>query len=68
MRATKIAFEKRYSDDSGVEFGVRLNDCEIEFESMSSTVSFSVDAIDWLIASLKRVREEIELGKIGEQQ
>jgi hypothetical protein len=57
LMATKIAFEQRYSDDSGVEFGVRLDGGEIEFECVQK-VSFPVAKLDWLIAALKRIKEE----------
>lgn len=62
MQATQITFEKRYSDDSGVEFGVRLNGDEIELESLN-TIVMPAREIYWLIAALERVREEIERGK-----
>ncbi len=58
LKASAIAFEKRYSDDSGVEFAVRLNVSNIEFESVNG-ISFPVEELDWLIASLQRIRDEV---------
>lgn len=57
MQATKLAFEKRYGDDSGVEFGVRLDGGEIEFEAVNK-ISFPVGELDWLIAALARIKAE----------
>ena len=58
MQATKIAFEKRYSDDSGVEFAVRLNGQEIEFAAVQ-TVFFPAEEVDWLMAALTRIKAEL---------
>jgi hypothetical protein len=59
MNPTKIAYEQRYSDDSGVEYGVRFDanriTREIEIESID-TVEFPADQIDWLIDSLCSIR------------
>jgi len=56
---TKIAFETRYSDDSGVEYGVRYDaeatTYEIEIESVSS-VRLPADKLDWLIESLQAIK------------
>ena len=57
MQATKLAFEKRYGDDSGVEFGVRMDGGEIEFEAVNK-VRFPVGELDWLIAALARIKAE----------
>ena len=55
----KIAFEKRYSDDSGVEFGVRYDANhfinEIELEAVQ-TISMPATQLDWLIESLQAIR------------
>ena len=60
MKANKLAFEQRYSDDSGVMFGVRLNGNEIEFEANSGAITcFPVEEIDWLIRALSRINEEL---------
>jgi hypothetical protein len=58
MKATTMAFQKRYSDDSGVEFGVTLKDGEIEFEHIGA-VSFPVGELAWLIAVLHRIEDEL---------
>lgn len=59
MRATKIAFEKRYLDDSGVQFRVRLNNSNVEFEAECGITVFPVEELDWLITALSRIREEV---------
>lgn len=48
---TSIAFERRYSDDSGVEMAVRLEGESIQFERIE-TVDFPVSELDWLIQTL----------------
>lgn len=63
LKATSIAFEKRYSDDSGVEFGVRLAPDamwgdKIEFAATESTASFPIDLLSWLMAALARIDAE----------
>ncbi len=57
-RPTKIAFEQRYPDDSGVEFAVRLDGNEIEFKHVNE-ISFPCEEIDWLIACLQRIKKEL---------
>ena len=63
LKVTVMAFEEPYSDDSGVEFRVKYDsndtDDEITFERVSNT-SFPAKKLDWLIASLVRIRAEIE--------
>lgn len=58
MKATSIAFERRYVDDSGVEFAVRLVNREIELEAVNK-INFPEEEIDWLINCLYRVKDEI---------
>lgn len=62
---TKLAFEERYDDDSGVEFAVSFNGHEVhsngcqgvvEFEHAGVT-SFPVDRLDWLIERLVAIKE-----------
>ena len=60
MRATHLAFEQRYSDDSGVSFAVRLINGEIEFEAVDK-VRFPQDELDWLITALLRIRDERDM-------
>lgn len=54
---TKIAFEQRYSDDSGVEFAVRFDSVrgEIQFEAVNQ-VEFPADELDWIIEALEAIR------------
>lgn len=63
MKATKIAFEKRYSDDSGVEKAVRYNvndfGSEVEIERDGNVVCFSVDDIEWLRDALFEIQHEL---------
>lgn len=58
MKPTKIAFEKQYSDNSGVEYGVRLNATEIELESIN-TINFPIEELDWLIEALMNIKAVI---------
>jgi hypothetical protein len=52
---SKIAFEQKYSDCSGVEFAVRLDGREIEFQSINA-VNFPIEELPWLIESLEAIR------------
>lgn len=62
MTPTSMGFEKNYLDDSGVEYAVRYNGAEvidqIEIERVS-TVQFPVDQLEWVIACLQRIRDEV---------
>lgn len=60
MRATKLAFEKRYSDDSGVESAVRLDGGVIQFERHGHSVEFDASDLPWLQDALSRVKSELE--------
>lgn len=59
---TKISFEQRYLDDSGVEFAVRFDgndhDNQIEFERVN-TIQFPLAQLEWLICCLQRINEEV---------
>jgi hypothetical protein len=55
MKPTIIGFEQRYSDDSGVEFAVRLDSGTIEFEHIND-VDFPLCELDWLIECLMNIR------------
>jgi hypothetical protein len=57
-KATALAFERRYADGSGVEYAVRLKGDKIELESVDD-VSFPVAELDWLIACLQRIKDEV---------
>lgn len=65
MKPQKMAFEKRYSDDSGVEYAVRYDATKmhhsggmtIELESIN-TIQFPTSKLDWLIECLTRIKAE----------
>ena len=59
MKATKLGFEKKYLDDSGVEFGVYLNYDTITIESIDS-VDIPVEQVDWMLGCLNRIKQEME--------
>lgn len=61
MKMTKMAWEKRYSDDSGVEFAIRFNGHknEIEIEHIDN-IRFPIDQIDWVIDCLNKIKAEQE--------
>ena len=63
MKPTKIHFEKRYSDNSGIEFAVSLDSTQaayngskglIEFEAIDK-IQFPLEEIDWLISCLEKI-------------
>lgn len=60
---TTIAFEQMYCDGSGVEFSVsyskRREDGEIELHHVDK-VGFPIHMLDWLIARLTQIREELD--------
>jgi len=62
MVTTRMAFEKQYSDGSGVEFAIRYNEhnllSEIEIEHVNA-IDIPIDKLDWLIAGLQRIRDEV---------
>lgn len=59
----KIYFEQRYSDDSGIEYGVRYENNKgvhtIEIESVD-TISIPLDKIDWVIECINYTKEQIQ--------
>lgn len=58
-KTTAIAFERRYGDDSGVEFGVRMvNPLEVEIEAQATTACVPMGEVDWLIACLQKIKAE----------
>lgn len=65
MRATKLAFEKRYSDDSDVKSAVRLDGEVIQFESDGSTIEFDASELTWLQDALGRIEIELEADQVG---
>lgn len=53
LAPSTIGFERRYDDDSGVEYGVRLtSEGSIEFEAYGTKVNFPFAEREWLAASL----------------
>lgn len=60
MQATKMAFEQRYSNDSGVKFAVRLDADGVEFEAWGK-ITFPAEELDWLLAALTRIKDELAL-------
>jgi len=56
---SKMAWEKKYSDDSAVSHAVRFDadECMIEFESMYK-VEFPQKEINWLIDCLQQIKKE----------
>ena len=57
---SKMAWEKKYSDDCAVSHAVRFyaDECIIEFESIDITVEFQQEEIDWLIDCLQQIKKE----------
>ena len=60
MRATKLAFEKRYSDDSGVASAVSLDGPVVRFERHGHSVEFDASDVGWLLYALNRIEVELE--------
>lgn len=63
MKPTLIGFEKRYNDDSGVEYGVRVDSTSIIFTATEDEVYFPIDELDWLIGCLATIKDMQEKGK-----
>ena len=70
MKPTKIAFEKHYSDGSGVEYAVRydatrVNSSDggpvIELEAVGCA-AFPADMVSWLIACLQEIEVQTNDG------
>jgi hypothetical protein len=60
VQPTTLAFEQRYDDCSGVEFGVRLTDDAVQFESMGEKVDFPIGQLDWLRECLSYIAGVID--------
>lgn len=60
MKATTISFEKRYSDDSGVESAARLIGDAVQFERDGRTVEFFTSDLAWLQGALARIQAELD--------
>lgn len=59
MKVTSMSIERRYSDDSGVEFGVELRGGEVSVISCADKATFPAYEIEWYIAALNKLRVEI---------
>lgn len=59
MTPTKLAFERMYSDGSGVEFGVYYDELatwrKVTVKAVHNA-DFDVEDLDWLIESLTAIR------------
>ena len=55
---TALAFERCYTDDSGVEYAVRYKHGKVEMEAVD-LVRFPVEEIPWLIACLQKIQMEL---------
>ena len=61
-----MAVERRYSDDSGVEFGVTYTEHpvrEVEIRSRGELVTVPTDELEWLIDCLHKIKWEIRESK-----
>jgi len=60
----KITYTEPYSDSSGVEFSVTYEQsrrgAEITLHHVHD-VAFPIEALDWLIDKLQRIRDEVEV-------
>jgi len=59
---TKIAYEKRYSDDSGVEFSVAYDATQsepIRLEHINA-IEFPIEQLDWLIETLQDIKYKVK--------
>jgi len=68
VNPNKLAFERRYSDDSGIEYAIRLDSNsiannteigEIEFEHVNKC-EFPLSEIDWIIECLQKIKDEVK--------
>ncbi len=64
-RLSKMEWTENYSDDSGVEYGLRYDGTKddggiIEFEHIDK-VDFPIDKLNWLIDRLFKMKNELGL-------
>lgn len=68
VNPNKLAFERRYSDGSGIEYAIRLDSNsiadnaekgEIEFEHINKC-KFPLSEIDWIIECLQKIKDEVK--------
>ena len=72
VNKTKLAYERRYSDGSGVEYGVYYDSnatatCadhvgEFTIEHIDN-ITFGINEIDWLIECLRDIQSEVAKAK-----
>lgn len=62
----KMAWEQRYSDDSGVSYAVRYDAVDLHYDGCAKIQIEAIDKadlpvtqLDWLIACLCKIREEL---------
>ena len=62
----KMAWEQRYSDDSGVQYAVRYDAIDTHYDGCAKiqiaavdSADFPVTQLDWIIACLCKIREEM---------
>jgi hypothetical protein len=65
IRADHMSFEHQYGDDSGVQYAVRLRTRHSTGETLvqlehCGTVDFPITELDWLIACLQRIKDEVK--------
>lgn len=62
MKVTKMAFERRYSDDSGVDIAVRYKagaSEQIELQRGDCSVYFDANDIEWLREALWEIAQQL---------
>ena len=54
---TELAFQRRYSDESGIEFSVSFDRNGVSMECQGSKMfSIPLEELDWFIAALEKGR------------
>lgn len=59
-RATQMRFEKRCLDDSGVEYGISLQNDKVYFERWGHSVNFPEEQLQWILDCLVRIETELD--------
>lgn len=62
----RMAWEQRYSDDSGVQYAVRYDAVDTHYDVCAKiqiaavdSADFPITQLDWLIACLCKIRDEV---------
>lgn len=62
----KMAWEQRYSDDSGVQYAVRYDAVDTHYDgcakiqiAATDSAELPITQLDWLIACLCKIRDEV---------